>query len=112
MRRIVFVILISSLSLAAGCGGGSSSSSNSSTGGGTGGTSSAGGNTIVTSGNNVAPLVVDAGPAPQQPGDYNVAFTTVMVCVPANCELRDHRPRRGRYWFDRIEDSSDGVLGV
>jgi hypothetical protein len=98
VRNIVFVILISALSLAGGCGGGGSSSTSSGSTGGTGGggttpggTSTAGGNTIVTSGNNVAPLIVDAGPVPALPTS-NVPYTTVVVCVPGktNCVTIDH----------------------
>ncbi len=81
------------MSLAAGCGGGSGSSKSSI--GATGGTSSPGGNTIVTSGNNVAPLVVDAGPAvvaSSSSPDFNLAFATVVVCSPgtSNCVTIDH----------------------
>lgn len=88
MRKIGFVIFISALLLAAGCGGGSSSSSSSSNATTNYTTSNAGGNTIVTSGNNVAPLVVDAGPTvPLEYSNVNVAFTTVVVCAPntTNC---------------------------
>ncbi len=87
MRRIVPVLSISALLLAVvGCGGGSSSSSSSSAG------SVAGGNTIVTSGNNVAPLIVDAGPVPATNPQANVAFTTVVVCAPGTptCVTIDH----------------------
>ena len=93
MRRILFVPLISALLFIVACGGGSSSSSNS--GGSTGPTSTAGGNTIVTSGNNVAPLIVDAGPASvasSNEPDFNMAFTTLVVCAPgtSNCVTIDH----------------------
>jgi hypothetical protein len=46
--------------------------------------------------NNVAPLVVDAGPDPMNAFDANVAFVTVTVCVPGNtppspmCQSIDH----------------------
>ncbi len=85
MRRIVFVLSISALSLIVGCGGSSSKSSSA-------GTSVAGGNTIVTSGNNVAPLIVDAGPVPSVNAAVNKAFTTVVVCAPgtSNCVTIDH----------------------
>jgi hypothetical protein len=66
-----FVVLI----LLLGCGGGSGSSDS---GGG-------GNNPPPTSGQNVQPITVDAGPA----GDYaNGAFTNVTVCVPntSNCQ--------------------------
>lgn len=96
MKRIVFLLLSSALLFAAGCGGGSSSSSN----GGSGtnsNTSTAGGNTIVTSGNNVAPLLVDAGPAGEQYSQTNIAYTTVILCPAGsssssdpNCQKIDH----------------------
>jgi len=80
VRRIAFVLLIAALSVGIGCGGGSSSSSKDS-------------NTIVTSGHNVAPLIVDAGPAPATNPQVNMVFTTVVVCVPnstTNCVTIDH----------------------
>ncbi len=98
MRNIGLVILISALSLAGGCGGGSSSSTGSGNTGGTGGggtspggTSTAGGNTIATPGNNVAPLIVDAGPVAGE-ATTNVPYTTVVVCAPGttNCVTIDH----------------------
>jgi hypothetical protein len=58
----------------AGCGGGGSSSSKT--------------NTVVKSGQNVAPITVNAGPA----GNYaNGAFTSVTVCVPGSpaCQTID-----------------------
>lgn len=84
MRRIVLVLSISALLFIVGCGGSSHSSR----------TSNTGGNTIVTSGNNVAPVIVDAGPpsvASSDP-DLNLAFTTVVVCAPnsTNCVTIDH----------------------
>lgn len=89
VRRFVILASISGLLLAAGCGGSSKSSTTTTTTGST--TSIAGGNVIVTSGNNVAPLIVDSGPVPSNP-QVNVAFTTVMVCAPgtANCVTIDH----------------------
>ncbi len=118
MRRIVFVLLISALLCIVGCGssGSSSTSSTSNTGstgtgssgtgstgstgsgstGSSGTTSVAGGNTIVTSGNNVAPLIVDAGPtsvANSSLPSINVAFATVTVCAPnspTTCASIDH----------------------
>src|ERR1035438_2125237 len=41
---------------------------------------------------NVAPIVVDAGPAPQTFITVNVAFVTVTVCVPgtSTCQNIDH----------------------
>ena len=43
-----------------------------------------------TSGSNVAPIIVDAGP--QNIGSVNVAYVTVTVCVPGtnNCQNIDH----------------------
>ncbi len=42
--------------------------------------------------NNVQPIVVDAGPAPQSFFTVNEAFTSVTVCVPgtSNCQTIDH----------------------
>ena len=43
--------------------------------------------------NNVAPLVVDQGPDPQNVFDVNVPFVTVTVCVPGSttqCQTIDH----------------------
>jgi hypothetical protein len=91
VRRILFVLLLSALLFAIGCGGGSSSSSVAPAN-----TSTAGGNTIVTAGDNVAPLIVDAGPptvASSNSPSANVAFTTVTVCAPGsntNCVMIDH----------------------
>ncbi len=84
MRRIVFVISISALLLIVGCGGSSSKSSSS-------GTSIGGGNAIAATANNVAPLVVDAGP-PSSNAIVNSAYTTVAVCAPgtSNCVTIDH----------------------
>lgn len=93
MRRIVFVLLISALLFIVGCGGSSSSSRSS---GGSGPTSTAGGNPIAPSANNVAPLIVDAGPssvATSNEPDFNMAFTTVTVCAPSSpttCATIDH----------------------
>jgi hypothetical protein len=85
VQRIVYGLLLSALLLAAGCGGGGHSS------GTIGNISVAGGNTIVHSGNNVAPLIVDAGPVPAK-FRANVPFTTVVVCAPgtSNCVTIDH----------------------
>lgn len=84
MRRIVLVLSISALLFIVGCGGSSHSTS----------TTPTGGNTIVTSGNNVAPVIVDAGPASvaSSEPDINMAFTTVVVCAPntTNCVTIDH----------------------
>ena len=94
MRRILGTAGIALGVLLAGalgsCGGGGSSSSSGSSGstGGTGG-NSAGGNTIATAASNVAPIVVDAGPA----NTINLPFVTVTVCVPGsttNCQTIDH----------------------
>ena len=99
MKKITyFFFSILVLSLAVGCGGGGTSSSGSGgSGSGTsgtgtnGGTSVAGGNQIVTSGNNVAPLIVDGGLDASSP-TANVAYTTVVVCAPgtSNCVTLDH----------------------
>ena len=45
-----------------------------------------------SAGNNVAPLVVDQGPQPQNFISTNVVFTTVTVCVPGTntCQTIDH----------------------
>jgi hypothetical protein len=87
VRKIGFVILILALVFAVGCGGSSSSSGTGSTGstgtGGTGGTSTTGSNQTIaalTSGTNVAPLIVDAGPLPATSFQVNVAYTTVTIC--------------------------------
>jgi Protein of unknown function (DUF3443) len=42
--------------------------------------------------NNVAPIVVDDGPAPSQFSTVNVAFVTIKVCQPGtnNCQTIDH----------------------
>ena len=42
--------------------------------------------------NNVQPIVVDSGPAPQTFATVNESFTTVTVCVPntTNCQPIDH----------------------
>ncbi len=42
--------------------------------------------------NNVAPLIVDAGPDPQNAFDTNVPFVTITICVPGtnNCQTIDH----------------------
>ncbi len=86
MRRIVLVLSISALLFIVGWGRQAAVTA--------AGTSTTGGNTIVTSGNNVAPLIVDAGPrsvASSDP-DFNLAFTTVVVCAPdsTNCVTIDH----------------------
>jgi hypothetical protein len=86
VKRIVFAFLVAALLLTLGCGGSSRSGTGSS-----GSTSVAGGNQIVTSGNNVAPLIVDAGLDAANP-TANVAYTTVVVCTPgtSNCVTLDH----------------------
>ena len=56
-------------------------------------TSTAGGNTIAAKAPNVAPLLVDAGPAAATISQVNVAYTKVTVCVPSdptNCVTLDH----------------------
>ena len=79
-RRLLEVTLAVILAaLASSCGG---------TGSGTSGsTSGTGGGSRV---NNVAPLIVDAGPGGI--GTVDLAFTTVTVCVPGttNCQTIDH----------------------
>jgi hypothetical protein len=68
LRKPVLILLCSALSAAVGCGGASSKKTN----------------TIVTTGSNVAPLVVNAGPAASSQFSYvNGAFTSVQVCVPS-----------------------------
>jgi len=79
LQIIPAVILVA---LASSCGGtGSGSGSN-----GTGGTDGTGGSTA----NNVAPLIVDAGPGGI--GTVDLAFTTVTVCMPGTttCQTVDH----------------------
>ena len=94
MRRVLFVPLISALLFIVACGGGSSSSSGGNNS--TGPTSTAGGNPITFSANNVAQLIVDAGPASVASSsnpDFNMAFTTIVVCAPgstSNCVTIDH----------------------
>ncbi len=89
MRKVLFVPLISALLFIVACGGGSSNNNS-------GGPSTPGSNTIVPQGaNNVAPLIVDAGPptvASSSDPDYNIAFTTIVVCAPgtSNCVTIDH----------------------
>jgi Protein of unknown function (DUF3443) len=82
VQRIAYVLSISALLFIVGCGGSSHSS---------GSISVAGGNTIVHSGNNVAQLIVDAGPVPSN-FKTNVSFTTVVVCEPgtSTCVTIDH----------------------
>jgi hypothetical protein len=49
--------------------------------------------TATAAANNVAPLVVDQGPDPQNVFDVNVPFVTVTVCVPGSttqCQTIDH----------------------
>lgn len=94
VRKILFVVLVAVLSFGAGCGGGSSHSSAPAAA--ATNTSVAGGNIIAASSNNVAPLIVDAGPlsiANSNSPSANVAFTTVTVCAPApstTCQTIDH----------------------
>ncbi|MDB6088653.1 MAG: hypothetical protein JWN85_1437 [Gammaproteobacteria bacterium] len=79
MRRIVYLACIQLVFLAA-CGGGS------------GGNIVGGGGTIPASGDNVAQIVVDAGP-PSTIGTFNTPYVTVIVCVPGsttNCQTIDH----------------------
>jgi hypothetical protein len=84
VRRIVSFAVIQLLLLAA-CGG----SGNDIIGG--GGTNPPGGS-IPTSGDNVAPIVVDTGPAGTS-GTFNTPYVTVTVCAPGsttNCQIIDH----------------------
>src|ERR1700693_4335870 len=77
MRRLIALVPSAVGMLLAACGGGSNSMV---TGGGSGG----------GSGSNVAPLVVDAGPAGNS---VNTAYLTVTVCSPgssSNCQTDDH----------------------
>jgi Protein of unknown function (DUF3443) len=83
VRRALVLISSCALSLLVACGGGNNASS-------------AGGNSITppSSGSNVAPIVVDAGPAAIQATapSTNSAFVTVTVCVPGTttCQNIDH----------------------
>ncbi len=83
MRRALVLISSCALSLMVACGGGNN-------------TSSAGGNSVTppSSGSNVAPIVVDAGPSSIQTTapSTNSAFVTVTVCVPGTttCQNIDH----------------------
>jgi hypothetical protein len=83
LRRGLLLLATGFIAFTFGCGGGGSSSSSSTTSGG-------GSGTIVASGNNVQPIVVNAGvtSAQHNPPDYlNGVFTTVTICVPGttNC---------------------------
>lgn len=78
---------VSGIAIAGACGGGSTASSGTGTGSGSGsgGSGGSGGTT-----NNVANLIVDAGPGGI--GDEDLAFVTVTVCVPgtSTCQTIDH----------------------
>lgn len=78
---------VSAIAIAGACGGGSTASSGTGTGSGSGsgGSGGSGGTT-----NNVANLIVDAGPGGI--GDEDLAFVTVTVCVPgtSTCQTIDH----------------------
>ena len=93
MRKIGFAILISALVFAGGCGGsGSSNNNNNNSTPTTTITSTAGNITPATAAANVAPLIVDAGPA-GAPAQANIAFVTVTVCGPngsTTCQTIDH----------------------
>ena len=85
--KILHIVLAIALgALACSCGSSGSSSSGNGTGSGTGGGTGGGGGTT----NNVAPLVVDAGPG--SIGENDLAYTTVTVCVPgtSTCQTIDH----------------------
>jgi hypothetical protein len=95
VRKIGFAILLSGLVFAVSCGGSGGSSPTTPTTP-TTITSTPGGNTIVSQGAaNVAPLIVDAGPASiaaSYPSE-NMAFTIVTVCGPngsTTCVTIDH----------------------
>lgn len=86
-RLLLVAIAVSAVAIASGCGGGSSSSSSPGSGSssGSGGSGGSGGTV-----NNVASLIVDAGPGGI--GDEDLAFVTVTVCVPgtSTCQNIDH----------------------
>ncbi len=108
MRKIEYAILISALAVAVGCGGGAGGGNSSPTPSTptstptptpviatptTTVTSTAGGNTIAAPAPNVAPLLVDAGPAAATTSQVNVAFTKVTLCAPSaptSCVTLDH----------------------
>ena len=48
--------------------------------------------TATAAANNVAPLIVDAGPDPQNAFQVNVPFVTITICVPGTdtCQTIDH----------------------
>lgn len=48
--------------------------------------------TATAAANNVAPLIVDAGPDPQNLLDTNVPFVTITICIPgtSTCQTIDH----------------------
>src|ERR1700686_83422 len=73
-RKILIVVTGLACAFSIGCGGGSSSSTKA--------------NVIVTSGQNVAPIVVNAGPVNAY---ANGAFASVTVCVPgtSTCQTID-----------------------
>lgn len=79
MRRLIAVVPTAVAMLLGACGGGNSSPLNDGNGSGSGG-----------SGSNVAPLIVDNGPAGNS---VNTAYLTVTVCSPGsstNCQTVDH----------------------
>jgi hypothetical protein len=64
---------------------------------------------------NVAPIVVDAGPAPQTFITANVAFVTVTVCVPgtSTCQNIDHvLVDTGSSGLRLLSSASGGQLGI
>ena len=64
---------------------------------------------------NVAPIVVDAGPAPQTFITANVAFVTVTVCVPGTttCQNIDHvQVDTGSSGLRLLSSASGGQLGI
>lgn len=84
LKFIQIILLVALSALVSSCGGTGSGS------GSTGSTGSTGGTGSGSTSNNVAQLVVDAGPGGI--GTVNLAFTTVTVCVPgtSSCQTIDH----------------------
>ncbi|MGB9364088.1 MAG: DUF3443 family protein, partial [Candidatus Sulfotelmatobacter sp.] len=80
LRIFLTFAIVPPFALLAACGGGSSSSSSTPP------------NTITTTGTNVAPIVVNSGPAASEGFPYaNGAFANVTVCVPgtSTCQTID-----------------------
>jgi len=71
--------------------------------------------TPTTSGNNVAPLIVDDGPQPASFSSVNVAFVTVTVCVPNTntCQNIDHvQVDTGSEGLRLLSSASGGELNI